>query len=61
MRLPDFEALQVRALDRMQAAQAVSSDRPEVIQRLASDAQTHALLSIGAALHELAEAIRERQ
>lgn len=59
MPLPDFESMQARALDSMQTAQSVAD--PDVAQRYTADAQTHALLSIGAALHELAEAMKQRR
>lgn len=62
MPLPDFTSMQARALDNMEMAQsAARSERPDVAQRMTADAQTHALLSIGAALHELAEAIQKRR
>ncbi|MYR36390.1 hypothetical protein GTX14_04905 [Streptomyces sp. SID4944] len=60
MPLPDFESLQARSIDRMEMAQsAANANKPDVAQRLSTDAQTHALLSIGAALRELAQAVQQ--
>lgn len=62
MPLPDFESLQARSLDRMDMSQsAANANKQDAAQRLSIDAQTHALLSIGAALRELAQALQQRR
>lgn len=54
------ETLQARALDHMaRATEAAGADMTEVAERLTAHAQTHALLSIAAALREMAQAVRE--
>lgn len=60
--MPDlsYDQLQARALDSIQQAwEAADAGRNDVAARLTTRAQVQALLSIGAALQELAEAVRE--
>lgn len=60
--MPDlsYDQLQARALDSIQQAwEAADAGRNDVAARLTTRAQVQTLLSIGAALQELAEAVRE--
>lgn len=53
--------LQARALDELsRAAEVVSAGHPEAADRLTKEAHIKALLSIGAALRELGDAVRAR-
>ena len=56
----NFEQLQARSVNRMELASEASIDgRKDEAARHTADAQTFALLSAGAALRELAQAIRQ--
>lgn len=61
--MPDLSSLQLqaRSLDKLNSAStAAGTGEPERAERLTAEAQTHAVLSVSAALRELAQAIRER-
>lgn len=61
--MPDLSSiqLQARALDDLsQAAAAASAEREDAADRLTSEAQIKALLSVGAALRELSAAVRDK-
>ncbi|MER5474608.1 hypothetical protein ABZX90_37395 [Streptomyces sp. NPDC002935] len=58
----DYEMLQARALDNVdQSWSAAGADNREAEARLLAIAQIQALLSVGAALREVAEAVREQR
>lgn len=55
----DYEQLQARAIDSVESAYAAAlNGRPDAADALKAQAQTQALLSIGAAMRDLAKAIR---
>lgn len=61
--VPDLNSLQLqaRSLAKLDSAtSAAEAKEPERAERYSMEAQTHAVLSVGAALRELAAAIRER-
>jgi hypothetical protein len=58
----NYEQLQARALDSVERAYAAALDgRQDSADALKAQAQTQALLSVGAAMRDLAKAIREQR